>query len=213
MVIVQPRITSEPKIWSVEEPKIFLDNWMEIIENTIAYCQRPDAEAEPGDECIFCKARKTCPELRGDVLSLEHAELDDVGDFGLDGLSMVLQKAPRIRAFLKAIEDEATRQLQAGRTIEGFELVPRLSNRQWNDEEAMKRILSRNSKIKKGDYLIEKLISPAQAEKILPKDYVARYVKRVNNGTKIAPITEGRISVTPALVDFADEIAEAKGEE
>jgi hypothetical protein len=81
-------------------------------------------------------------------------------------------------------------------------------NRAWTDEEEAAKLL-RNRKLKADQMYTKKLISPAQAQKLLkPAQYeaVERLVEQKEGSPSLAPITDKReaLSFAPVANDFED---------
>jgi len=122
--------------------------------------------------------------------------------------------AKPIKAFLDDVEEFLQLRADQGNPVLGTKLVAgREGNREWTDTEAVDKLLAPKLK---ADRFKKELISPAQAEKLLPrKDWSTRftnlfdgYVTRSGPKNKIALASDKREAVLPpvsALPDLTQE--------
>jgi len=92
----------------------------------------------------------------------------------LDGeqLGVVLANAGLVTQWLNAVKEYSLEQLNAdAHSIPGFKVVEGRSTRQWQDHTAAETSLRKVRKLKVADIFNKKLISPAQAEKLLGKEH------------------------------------------
>lgn len=123
----------------------------------------------PTDEnCRWCPVKAACPAVHKRNLQL----------FGFAGKepklprkmtarqrSKILKYRTQIEDWLKALHDEAMRDAMAGKNVPGFKVVEgRRGHRRWSDESDAEYELQRMLGEKA---YVRKLISPAQAEKVL----------------------------------------------
>lgn len=115
----------------------------------------------------------------------------------IDGLSdtelaHILPQMGAMQNWLQAIEDRAIDRMAAGHDIPGYKLVEGRAYRHWADEEAASKSLRKALKI--ADLYTKKLISPAQAEKLLGKDHklVAPHICRAPGKPVLVPIADKR---------------------
>jgi len=134
--IVQPRVRNPVKDnrerLTIEEINGWRDN---VLVPAVKATQAPDAPLVAGDHCRFCKAKALCPALQAkaqDTCRLDFsaipdptrpAQLPNVQDMGPLQLESVLQAAPAIELWLKAVREHAKQQLESGNHIPGFKLV------------------------------------------------------------------------------------------
>ncbi len=103
------------------------------------------------------------------LLSRSPDELD------AQGLAAILEAEPLIRGWLNAVHEHAHKLMKAGTKVPGFKLVLGRASRSWSSEEEARKVFASvvrtkdhgGGKLKKSDYLDEKILSPAQAEKRL----------------------------------------------
>lgn len=152
-----------------------------------------DTYLRPGPEqCRFCKAAGTCPALRGVAArvvtfnpTMNSAVLDDFDVVGApaaiaevdmstailpactpDQLGRLLQAAPMVEIWLKAVRAEGDRRLLAGQVVPGFKVVAgKKGARKWADPEAAEATL-KGMRLKVEEMFDLSIISPTTAEKL-----------------------------------------------
>jgi len=218
--IVQPRmhhiecqaITADALRWHASEIRQVADLIM----------AGPDGlEAAPGEkQCKFCKAKATCPELRAHVLATVADDFVDLtqpvaqqiahrpaADMDQQVLANCLGAVALVRGWCDAIEDKAHADLAAGIVVPGYKLVSgRRGHRTWASEAIAEQAM-RSMRLKADDMYSRKVISPAQAEKLL-KD-TPRKLARLrdlvtqNDGKPvIASATDKRPAITAGADHF-----------
>ena len=151
------------------------------------------AAAEPmpryveGDWCKWCTAKLVCPPKtqRLDTLTAPNHILD------LDELG---ERVGKIRSWLKWLEEAEERlhhEMENGTAIKGWKLVAKRAVRQWRSEPEAAAALD----LPENKLYIRKIISPAQAEKLVDKKVVAELSSPVSSGTTIAPAGDKRPAV------------------
>ena len=103
-------------------------------------------------------------------------ELRNEKNISLDELSEILDNLPEIKLWIKAIEDRALNELQNGNSIPNYELGKGRSLRQWVNNDEIANQLKENGLTDDQIYQ-RKLISPAQADKLLDNNIVVSYVE------------------------------------
>ena len=173
LVIIQPRIWFGPKIkeWNLDKGDI-QEEWAKIAarlkEIKGSVIKTPTAEA-----CFGCRAKLIC---QSRLRHVEEVTMDAFQEVNGAGGGISALSDPQIAAFLDTqasmksvyadIEEEANLRIKAGKTIPGWKLVAGRGARKWAlDDETMEKKL-KNMKIPKNIYLVSKLVSPAQAEKL-----------------------------------------------
>jgi hypothetical protein len=182
-----------------------------------------DSYLHPGEkQCRFCKAKATCPALRGEVTEIVgEATVEDFAEFlpsvpgsdtGDNYLSIAMGKVDLVEAWCKAIRAEVERRLVAGSTVDGWKLVEgRKGNRAWSDEAAVEDLFKKTFRLRDDEMYVQKLITPTAAEKLL-KDSPKRWVKvealttRSEGKPSVAPATDRRPAM--AVANLADEFGE-----
>ena len=202
--IHQPRLDHFP-VWhtNVEE---LLTIAARLTDAAIATLD-PDAPRIPGEsQCRFCKHRAACPELaqfvQGVAANDPPAEPEAIG--------RIYPSLKMIRDWCATVEARAIELLEGGTSVPGVKLVEGRGSRVWNaPEEKVRGALTRAGDLRKKDVVVEKLVSVAQAEKLVPKDkwakLSAKYVERRPGKPTVALDSDKRpeLNVADAL-GFAD---------
>ena len=139
----------------------------------------------PGEsQCRYCKAKGSCKALVDNVMNgfniviKEDVKSDNVIDIANQAatqnpaemsakqLTQIIEAAPLLRQLLDAVEVEAKKRLEAGVVVEGLKIVKGRGMRSWNcDDDAIVDKLIKMG-IPKSEVYTQKVVSPAQAEKI-----------------------------------------------
>ena len=170
MVIVQPPLDH------IDEAEIDpneLDDWgKNFVRQRAVLALQPDAPRIPGDkQCQWCAHKANCVELMEYVADTVSNAFDDetlppIPTINDEQIRVVLERKSLIESWLSAVEDLALQRLLDGQALPGFKLVEGRSLRQWrNEDEAITRLVP----LLGGDTYTQKVVSPAQAEKLLKK--------------------------------------------
>lgn len=179
LIIVQPRA------WHRDGPVRRAVFTLEELEEVGDLLRAKAEEAEenpqliPGDHCTFCKAAGTCKALRDFALDTAQLDFDEeVGIMGgtvnpatLDGaaLARVLEVADVLQTFVNAVRSRAHGLADSGHDVPGWALKESKGHRKWSDEEAARSALCYDFGLDVGSIYSQKLKTPAQVEKLLPK--------------------------------------------
>jgi hypothetical protein len=159
-IIVQP---PSVKRWVTTSKRI--KQFEQELAMAVKISQTPDAPLNTGDHCRWCAAKPTCPKMTGLVERSLHAQLDilDVAQ-----IADYLKKADMLEQWISDVRGLAHQILDAGKPVPGFKLVAKRATRQWaDDDQALVAML--NEGIPEDELVTSKVISPAQAEKVLKK--------------------------------------------
>ena len=168
--IHQPRL-DHISTWDLTTDELL--RWGETLREGANKCLEPDALRVPGEaQCLFCKAKATCPALLRHAESVLMADFDDFEQLAVDTLTSeklrnVLDNKKLISGWLEAVEALAIERLVSGEGFAGYKLVEGRSTRKWADEGAAEKALI--ALIDDQAYTPRKVISPTQAEKALAK--------------------------------------------
>lgn len=246
MVILQPD-AGRPKehVISVADLKAWLTGRARSGAASVQMAERtyPDAADGTGDwhevflktgeHCTFCKAKATCPKIRGEVLETAFDtapasadEFENVTGSNLTGatraddpaawLAACLSKVDLIEDWCKAIRAEAERRLLAGEPVPGFKIVQgKKGARAWADPAAAEKLLRETFRLPIEKAYDLKLISPTSAEKLAKAGEIGprQWPKAVSLITQsegkphVAPESDPRPSIT---VQPVDEMFEAQ---
>lgn len=223
IVIVQPRAFHPERlvrfdILTVEELKSYIVLFKKGIERVKS---KPRLFA--GSHCKFCAGSVICPEQT--TRSLEDAKiafseplesmtaaLPAPNDLTPEQVSIILKKASALEAFVKSVEDYAEDYLKRGLEIPGFKLVNKRGQRVWGDEGKLLKVLEK-SKFQASSYMTEpKILSPAQLEKLVGKEFVAEHAVTATSGTTLAPESDKRPAVNLIENAFNEPINQIESE-
>jgi hypothetical protein len=212
--IVQPRLDDEEKRIQLEKMLIAdLLKWRkETLFKGVTATESLETEYVAGEHCWFCPGKSVCPAQHQRAQALAQvdfaapaAEIKPVAPeaLTLEQLARVLEAKDALNSWLNAVEARAQTELELGNSVPGFKLVAKRANRAWADEDLAAAFLS---KVLKEKAYTKKLISVAQAEKLLTDGVDKDLVTRPDTGHIIAPLSDKRPSVTRnAVMDFCDE--------
>ena len=181
MTIVQPPL-DHIETWQITPEE--LTKITDSMKDAAAECVKELADmstAEPHPErlkfnpgtaqCRFCRARHTCAALANHCLTAAGLPALTVCDPKIDNvqLAKIIQKIPTIEMWITAIKERAELELSEGRVVPGYKLVQgRAGNRTWRDPAAAASLLE-SCGLSKDQIYAKKLVSPAQADKLVKK--------------------------------------------
>ena len=215
IVIVQPRAPHPAGLIRRETISAFeLVEWsadlLEAAERTLD----PNAPLVPGAWCRFCPAAGICPALREQALATAQVEFAATplpppptpARLPAEEVARLLVAAELAALWIRALRAHAHAELEAGRIIPGWRLVPKRPTRRWRDEE--QTVVELQALGLPADELIaRKLKSPAQVEKLVGpsrKREIADLVVAEGDGTTLARETDHRSSLLSGVaVEFA----------
>ena len=201
LVIVQPPYV---KRWETTPRRIQL--FEKELTQAVKVALRPDAPLAQGDWCRWCAAKAICPIMTGAadralVSALKGVDVADVSDH--------LKMADQLEGWIKEVRALAMQTLEAGLPVPGYKLVPKRAMRQWMDEgKALDAMCDLGLDVK--ELTETKLLSPAQAEKVLKKHKLALpadHVVAVSSGNTLAPEDDPR----PAVLQIGAQLSAALG--
>ncbi len=165
-----------------------------------------DAPLVCGDHCLFCPAKPGCEELRESSLrrtqhlfkgtSLVPKEtMPSVDTMAPEEIAKCLEVFATIELWIKAVREHAYTQADKGVEVPRHKLVDKKSNRKWNDETTAVMLLEAFVPDAAKLFGKAKLVSPAQAEKLLPKGSKAlidSLAHKPKAGTVLVPESDSR---------------------
>ena len=170
--IYQPRIKNYSS-WSITTDDLL--TWADWAKQRANEALSDNAPRTPSDKaCQWCKAKATCKALLDhthNVLMNDFDELDNIKPDTLTDkeLKVILDNAKLIKSWLDAVESHIFDMLQRGQSFDGYKLVEGRSTRAWLNEDTAAQVLLKSG-LEPDTLYTKKLISPAQAEKVLKKD-------------------------------------------
>lgn len=219
LVIVQPRCPHRHgpvRRWQMDVVELW--EWQDELRAALARTMDPDAPLQAGDHCVFCPAKPRCPALRD--LSLQQARMDFGGIppmpnlLSTEELIALLPKVELMDEFIAAVKAHALALAEGGVHLPGWKLVPKRALRKWKDVEGAKQFLLEHGMTPTEIYEPPELRSPAQMEKVLPKnrrwwvkvaaeDAPPSLVHAVSSGHNLVPEIDMRPADRPAIeTDF-----------
>lgn len=219
MHIIQPRAEGPPtKSWETDILGLF--DFEGDIAIAAARTEEKDAPRFAGDWCRFCPAAPICPTNRDAAVADALAEFSIDGDLSLPSIDAltpeqrgrILRSADRILNWVTTVQEHEHAMAMRGEGLPDFKLVAKRSSRRWKSGEdvILADLLPFTTKAgidKEALYTEPKLLSPAQMEKVLKKNFdavVGEHVIKQSSGTNLVPIEDPRPAVT---ADAASEFA------
>lgn len=203
MSIVQPRRDHIDE-WQITVPELL--KWAAWVSEQAELALSDDAPRSPGEkQCQFCAVKATCPALEAftrKIVGGDFDNLDDPDALPDERVSSALAAKKLILGWLDAVEQHVTERLESGKGFPGFKLVAGRSLRQWGDESKAEEVLS--SLVGDGAFT-RKLVSPAQAEKLLGKAKaadIADLIVKPEGRPTIAPESDKRPAINLTNDDF-----------
>jgi hypothetical protein len=201
ITIAQPK-TGAPT--SAVYTRAHLDLWAIRFATKVKAALDLEAPLVPSEDgCRWCAAAAVCPALQAETQALAQREFQNPSLLPREGLLHLLNNAGRIRAALDAVEAHALDLILAGTPLPGWKVVAGKKHRVWRDEEKAKSLLQSLGYQRK-DMMVEKMITPAQAEKLVGKataPKLAPYVETPEGGPVLVRDADARPHLDPAA-DF-----------
>lgn len=123
--------------------------------------------------------------------SAEVTELTSPDLLSPEEVARVLQYAPMLRDWLSAVEGHVTHQILEGESVPGWKVVEGRSHRRWADADRAEQYLRRKFGVDKAT--VRKVISPAQAEKLIRQEKM----KQTTHFKKLWEKPTGRPTLVP----------------
>lgn len=214
--IVQPRM-DHIETWELSLDELL--RWGERITQAAELAMTDDAPRNPGEkQCQWCKAKADCPALKEHTESVLMSSLDDLDLIASDKLSdaqmlKALQAKKLVVSWFDAIEKLVVERLETGDGFPGYKLVAGRSSRQWasKDIEFVAEQLEALVPAEKQDSIFEiNLVSPAKAEKLVPKalaksEEFTQLIIKSDGKPTLAPVSDKRPAINLSINDF-DEV-------
>jgi len=197
-VIVQP---PSVKRWvtTIDRVKIFENNLVASVKES----QKANAGLSAGEHCRWCSAKPICPKMTGAVDRALQAQMVSLD---ADTIGAYLKNCDLLEQWITDLRALAHQMLEADKPVPGWKLVNKRAMRQWANEDQADDILSKV--IPKDELYVAKMISPAQAEKVLKKlgtKLPDDLVIAVSSGSTLAREDDPR----PAVVQIGKQLVAA----
>lgn len=199
IMIVQPRCDHKDgsvRRWKTSATDL-LDFAATLAEDAKA-TEAEDAPVVPGDHCRFCPAAASnCPILFKKAQKLAELQFSPSASYDSKKLVQALDFIPVARAWIAQVESFAYQEAVRGRPPPGYKLVNKRATRKWkfSDEDVAKKL---EKMAVNYDFYNHVLMSPAQVEKILPKnsqDQLAALIVKESSGTVLVKDDDKRPAV------------------
>ena len=198
-------ITVQPpsvKRWVTTTKRIKL--FEQELATAVKISSMPDAPLNVGEHCRWCAAKPTCPKMTGLADRTLHAQIDILN---VAQIAEYLKKADMLEQWIADVRGLAHQVLDAGKPVPGFKLVAKRAIRSWSDEDQA-LVAMMNEGIPEEELTTVKVISPAQAEKVLKKhgkQLPANQVVAVSSGSTLVEESDPR----PAVLQIGQQLTAA----
>lgn len=197
LTIVQPRCEAlDGGIRSETLDVIDLLDFVADLQQYARATEDPEAPLVPGEHCRFCPAAQAhcCPELQAQTQAIAKTEFRNDLSYDPASLSKALESREFVKAWLKTLDEFAYQVLEHGGAIPGYKLVAKRATRKWKSEDEAQIAL--NAYTSAVDIYEPKCLkSPAQMEKLLPKDVIAPLVESISSGHTVVEESDKRPAV------------------
>jgi len=137
------------------------------------------------DACKYCPAKLYCPALREKAYELPLAPTKELSD---TEIATWLEQGELVEAFYEELKKVATKRLEDGAVVPGWNLVPKRAIRKWKADIDISDLPIETAKLYKSEP-----ITPAQAEKLLSKadkHLLDDLTEKVSSGLTLAKMLE-----------------------
>ena len=183
--IIQPHHGENRKFSMTTQELVDWEHYVLIpaIENAL----NPAFQPVPSDSaCQYCPAKTICPAQANIVETVATAPIVEM--LTEEQISVLLTKFDMVEDYIKAVRDHALKRMESGSVIDGWQLAPKRALRSWTKEsEVVPALLGLGLKIEQ--VVKQEVITPAVAEKLLPKDrkgLIDTLTSRISSGLTLA---------------------------
>ena len=197
-VIIQPPMIRR-WVTTVERVKQFELQLLQAVKAS----QKKDAPIEAGEHCRWCSAKPVCPKMTGAVDRALHTQLENID---ASKIGAYLVNCDLLEQWITDLRALAHQLLEADKPVPGWKLVNKRATRQWANEAVVDDVLSKV--IPQDELYVSKIISPAQAEKVLKKlgeKLPDDLVVAISSGSTLAREDDPR----PAVVNIGKQLTAA----
>lgn len=225
--IIQPRCPIAAPIRTAIYSPGDLIAFSDDVDAAVAASLAEDAPLIPGEtQCHWCPAQQAaaCPALFKEATNVPNEALswmypepaDDVVvtlpspdrmRHNLPALFETLKVLPILQLWIDGLENAAEAIAAGGGPTPGFKLVEKVARRKWQDEDKAREYFASETMLDEDEYAPRKLLSVAQAEKVVKmnmgKDGVkamAEHVVKQSSGLKLVPEDAKGDAVNPLAV-------------
>lgn len=215
MTIVQPRL-DHIDTYSIRAKDLY--KWAnEKVKPAARRVFSPEPEFVPSSKaCHFCKAKPTCRALAKHNYELTLSDFDNLDEpllvqvphtLNVEEIGQLLPKMDALIGWAQGVQKHAHKLLMDGGILPNYKLVAGRSQRQWVDKEIAEEELI---KMLGDEAYVEKLVSPAQAEKLLGRERAAEIsdlYHKPEGRPQLAPDSDPRPAIKPEAADFFNDIS------
>ena len=202
LVIIQPNaphLEGPIRNWIISRD--YLVSWAPILGEAARLTERSDAPLFRGDHCQYCPAKGLCPKQKE---VLEQALAVSVSDTSItlprvaalsdEQIARLVEYQGQIEDFLAEVKSVALHRLENGERIKGLKLVAGRGSRSWiNEAEAETHLVTHLGQ----NAYTKKLVSVAQAEKLLPKESIEHFWVKFEGSPTVAASSDRRKEIQP----------------
>lgn len=210
----------QPRLGSIDVDHIFAETLYHWADETLRPAAREAFDGPgvqvTGDWCTFCKAKPQCGALRKEAMMYATKEFGDEDQaLSTDAdLLEVFELAPRIKAYLEAVNKHIYSKAIGGYQWEGLKLVAGKSpGRKFTDVEAVKETLLTNG-FQEEELIKSEMISLTAIQKLTGKpvfdNLLGKYITTPPGKPSLVPVTDKRQAIT---LDKLAAAVEGFGEE
>ena len=185
LTIVQPQ-TGENRTHTMKATE--LHDWAyNVLMPAVNAAIKSTTEPTPSKEaCQYCPAKMICPAQTKALAAVPVTA--DITTLTPDQVSDLLDKAELVEDFIAALRKQATKTLEAGGVLRGWQMAPKRPTRQWTKEaDAIKVLLEAG--VTALQIYETSMITPAAADKLLGKDrkqVLDSVTKKVSSGLTLS---------------------------
>lgn len=221
LVIVQPRAVHRDG--AIRRHKMSVDDLLkwgyEVLLPGAKATDDPNAPVVAGDHCKFCPAMAICPAQKAKAMTVAAGVFDPVVKLppspeamSLADVKHVVDVADMVEGWLNSCRAYLRTLLESGKATSaelGYKLVQGRATRKWTSEDEAEKWLT--AMLDDEAYVPKKVISPAQAEKIIKGKEAKAAIKTMvteTRGTQLAPNSDPREAVQPAIAAFTEVVCD-----
>ena len=183
--IIQPHHGENRKFSMTTQELVDWEHY--VLTPAIENALNPAFPPVPSDSaCQYCPAKTICP-AQANIVETVHVS-PPVEMLTEEQISVLLTKFDMVEDYIKAVRDHALKRMESGSVIDGWQLAPKRALRSWTKEsEVVPALLGLGLKIEQ--VVKQEVITPAAAEKLLPKDrkgLIDTLTSRISSGLTLA---------------------------
>jgi hypothetical protein len=196
LAIIQPGAENGGLSWEIIS-NADLDDFVTDMKAALTRVAAGDTSLAEGKWCRWCAGGPICGVKKSRAQALVSKHLDNTVD--PKELGELVALATDMEDWIKAVTALAHQELEKGRPVTGWKLVQKRATRHWSDE-VQAALVFRALGLKPAEIYESKMISPAQADKLLkikgaPVAALDEVIVSRSSGTTLAPVSDKRPEV------------------